>query len=98
MLTFLYVYYSVQFAHCQVYLGGFYMFPQRLNQVRKSKGITAQQMADNLQLALRSYRMYESGDRSPSLDMLIKIADILDVSIDYLLCRDEFLAKHADEY
>lgn len=74
------------------------MFPQRLNQVRKSKGITAQQMADNLQLALRSYRMYESGDRSPSLDMLIKIADILDVSIDYLLCRDEFLAKHADEY
>ena len=67
------------------------MFGQRLNFVRKSKGVTAQKMADELQIALRSYRMYESENRFPSLEMLVKIADILDVSTDYLLCRDEFL-------
>lgn len=67
------------------------MFGQRLNFVRKEKGFTAQQMADDLQIALRSYRMYESGDRSPSLEMLVKIADILNISTDYLLCRDDFL-------
>lgn len=67
------------------------MFGKRLNSIRKSKGLTAQYMADLLQVALRSYRMYESGNRFPSLDMLVKIADILDVPTDYLLCRDEFL-------
>lgn len=70
------------------------MFHERLNSLRKEKGFTAQQMADYLQIALRSYRMYESGDRSPSLDMLVSIADILDASTDFLLCRDEYLKSH----
>lgn len=70
------------------------MFCQQLNRTRKSKGFTAQQMADQLQVALRSYRMYESGDRSPSLEMLVKIADILDVSTDYLLCRYDWMSSH----
>lgn len=72
------------------------MFCRRLNETRKSRGITAQQMADYLKIGLRSYRNYESGDREPSLQVLIQIADKLEVSIDYLLCRDEFLSKGAD--
>lgn len=71
------------------------MFNERLNQTRKSKGVTAQQMADSLHINIRSYRAYESADRSPSLEMLVKIADILEVSTDYLLCRDDFLKSHA---
>lgn len=70
------------------------MFNIRLNAVRKSKGITAQQMADSLCINIRSYRAYESADRSPNIDILVKIADTLDVSIDYLLCRDDFLKSH----
>ncbi len=70
------------------------MFPKRLNETRKSKHITAQQMADSLSMGLRSYRNYESGNRFPSPENLIKIADILDVSIDYLLGRDDFLKAH----
>lgn len=71
------------------------MFSQRLNFIRKTRNITAQQMADYLSIGLRSYRNYESGDRFPSPDILVKIADKLDVSIDYLLCRDEWLKSHA---
>lgn len=77
------------------------MFHERLNKVRKSQNITAQQMADHLCIGLRSYRNYESGDRYPSFEVLVKIADKLDVSIDYLLCRDDFLKAHGvsfDEY
>lgn len=70
------------------------MFAKRLNETRKSKGITAQYMADVLQMGLRAYRNYESGDREPSLKALVLIADTLDVSIDYLLCRDEWLTSH----
>ena len=72
------------------------MFSKRLNETRKNKGFTAQKMADQLGLALRSYQFYEGGKRSPSLDTLVKIADILNVSTDYLLCRDDFLSKSAD--
>ena len=72
------------------------MFPQRLNQTRKAAGFSAQQMATRLQIGLRSYRNYESGDREPSLAMLVQIADVLQVSTDYLLCRDVFLATRAD--
>lgn len=70
------------------------MFSERLNFIRKSRGYTAQQMADYLSMGLRAYRNYESGDRFPSADALIKIADQLDVSIDYLLGRDEWLKSH----
>jgi len=58
-----------------------------LNKTRKSQGLTAQQMADYLNINLRSYRAYESNDRQPSLQTLVKIADKLNVSTDYLLCR-----------
>lgn len=76
------------------------MFGQRLNHTRKSKGFTAQAMADRLSVSIRTYRHYESETSYPSLDTLVKIADILDVSTDYLLCRDEFLKSRgasADE-
>ena len=71
-------------------------FPKRLNQTRKEKGFTAQRMADIVGVAIRSYRNWESGYASPNLETLVQIADILDVSTDYLLCRDEFLARRAD--
>ncbi|MEG0378388.1 MAG: helix-turn-helix transcriptional regulator [Eubacterium sp.] len=70
------------------------MFTKRLNETRKNRGITAQYMADSLQTGIRNYRKYESGDAKPTIEGLIKIADILDVSIDYLLCRDEWLKAH----
>lgn len=71
------------------------MFNTRLNETRKLKGLTAQQMADSLCINIRSYRAYESADRSPNIEILVKIADILDVSTDYLLCRDDYLKSHA---
>ena len=67
------------------------MFNKKLNETRKSKGITAQQMADYLNINIRSYRYYESGNNQPPLDILIKIADKLKVSTDYLLERNDFL-------
>lgn len=70
------------------------MFGKRLNEIRKNQGITAQQMADKLQTGIRNYRKYESGDAKPTIDGLITIADILDVSTDYLLGRDDYIDKH----
>lgn len=65
------------------------MFGKRLNEFRKAKGFTAQQMADRLNVSIRTYRNYESETTSPSLETLVKIANILGVTTDCLLCRDE---------
>lgn len=70
------------------------MFKERLNQTRKSKSITAQELANHLGIHIRAYRKYESGDTTPPIENLVKIADYLDVSTDFLLCRDDFLQSH----
>lgn len=73
------------------------MLGKRLNLARKEKGITAQKMADLLFVSLRTYQRYEEGGIAPTLEGLVKIADILHVSTDYLLCRDEFLAEQEED-
>ncbi len=72
-------------------------FPTRLNAVRKSRHLTALAMADYLGVTIRTYRNYESGVSQPSLETLVRIANKLNVSVDYLLGRDDFLAGRAGE-
>ncbi len=67
------------------------MFGKRLNKVRKTKGFTAQYMADYLSVTLRTYRNYESESSYPDFDKLVRIADLLDISTDWLLGRDDYL-------
>ncbi len=77
------------------------MFNQRLRFMRMRHSLTQQRMADIVGLALRSYQCYEQGVREPSLDMLVKLADALNVPTDYLLGRDDFLRSlgvPVDEY
>ena len=69
------------------------MFASRLRSVRMYRKLTQQKMADLLSVSLNSYQKYEQQERSPALDTLVRIADLLDVSVDYLLCRDEFIAS-----
>ena len=76
------------------------MFGETINKLRKEKGYTAQQLADYLGVQLRTYRKYESNDRTPTFESLVKIADYFNVSTDYLLGRTTnpyFDAKSFDE-
>lgn len=77
------------------------MFNKRLRDIRMKRGFTQQKLADTLNIALRSYQCYETGTRRPSYELLIQIGDILHVSIDFLLGRDDFLQSlgvSVDEY
>ena len=67
------------------------MFNKRLREMRIKRGFTQQNMADKINVALRSYQHYEEGSRNPSFDLLILIADALNISTDYLLGRDDYL-------
>lgn len=76
------------------------MFNLRLKEARTQAGLTQQKAAELLNLSTRSYQRYEAetGKMEPSLETLVAMADLMDISIDWLLGRDDFLAKHAGEY
>lgn len=62
-------------------------FPEILKELREKKGITQQQLADTLNLSKNAISHYEKGINMPNLDTVQKIADIFDISVDYLLGR-----------
>lgn len=66
------------------------IFQDRLREERKALGLTQRDMADKLGITQPSYIRYESGTSEPSLSRLVQIAEILDVSIDYLLGRKDY--------
>ena len=69
------------------------MLYERLKQARKR--FTQQQAAEKLDLAVRSYQRYEAenGQCDPPLPTLVKMADLYQVSVDWLLGRDAFASK-----
>ena len=63
------------------------MFSETLQQLRKSKRLTQDQIADILEIPKRTYGSWERNERQPDFDMLCKIADYFGVTTDYLLGR-----------
>ncbi len=65
-------------------------FQERLLEQRKLQHLTQCQVAKYLNIAQPSYIRYENGTAEPSIDTLIKLADLFDVTIDYLVGRTEY--------
>ena len=74
---------------------------ERLLLLRKERHLTQEAAAEEIGLAYRSYRRYESGEREPDASTLWKIADHYTVTVDYLLGRsdrrDWWQSGHADQ-
>ncbi|CCL53316.1 TPA: helix-turn-helix transcriptional regulator [Clostridioides difficile] len=63
------------------------IFSKRLREEREELGLMQKEMANKLSLPANTYNGYETGKRSPALDVVRHIADTLDISTDYLLGR-----------
>ena len=61
----------------------------RLKEIRKSKGISQLKMAMDLNTNQNTISRYETGEREPGINELIKIADYFNISVDYLLERTD---------
>ena len=61
----------------------------RLKEIRKSKGISQLKLAIDLNTSQNTISRYETGEREPGINELIKLADYFNVSIDYLLERTD---------
>ena len=62
-------------------------FPDRLKELRKTKGVTQKAIAGSLGILEQAYQKYEYGKHEPNHEMTVKLADFFDVSIDYLVGR-----------
>lgn len=85
-------------------------FHLRLRELRNSRKVSQQELADLLGISKSSVNMYERGEREPGLDTLEAIADYFNVDMDYLMGKTseikafdeifstEILAKESEVY
>lgn len=67
----------------------------RIKKLREDFGYTQQELADKINGAKSTIAMYENETRKPSLEILVKLSEIFNCSIDYILCKSNF--KNTEE-
>lgn len=60
-------------------------FGYRVKLLRKERGMTQEQLAARLNISADHLGKIELGKRGISLDLLLDISEVLDISLDYLL-------------
>lgn len=61
------------------------MLGYRIKRLREDKGLQQKDLAKKLDVSPSAIGMYERDEREPNNDLLIKLADFFNVSVDYLL-------------
>ena len=66
------------------------VFSDRVSELRKENGMTRAMLANKLNVSVRLISYWENGQRECGFEMLIRLADVFSVSVDYLLGRVDF--------
>ncbi len=66
------------------------IFSKRIAELRKQNGYTQQKVGEVLGIKQPSYIRYENNNAEPNLTNLVKLADLYDVTVDYLLGREDY--------
>ena len=66
-------------------------FNEKLQNLRKQKGITQEELAEELFVSRTAISKWESGRGYPSIDSLKGISDFFDVTVDELLSSEEIM-------
>ncbi len=61
----------------------------RIKKLREEFGYTQQDLANKLNGSKSVIGLYENEMRKPSLEILVKLSEIFDCSIDYILCKTD---------
>lgn len=70
------------------------VFAEQLKTLRKINGLTQQEIANKIDVSRVAYTNWENGKREPELEMIIRLADIFNVSLDFLLGRYKFIDEN----
>lgn len=61
----------------------------RLKELRRAKGISQLKLAMDLNTNQNTISRYETGEREPGINDLIKLADYFNTTVDYLIGRTD---------
>lgn len=59
----------------------------RIREARKAKSLTMKKLGQIVGVSESAISMYETDKREPDNATLVKISDVLEVTVDYLLCK-----------
>lgn len=62
---------------------------QRIQDLRIDSDLSQKKIGEILHISQRSYSHYETGSRNIPIEMLIRLADYYDTTIDYLVGRTD---------
>jgi transcriptional regulator with XRE-family HTH domain len=62
---------------------------QRIQDLRTDADLSQKQLSEILHISQRSYSHYETGSRNIPVEMLIRLANYYDISVDYLVGRTD---------
>ncbi len=63
-------------------------FAKRLRYFRLERAMFQKDLAAIAGIKLRAYQLYEQGKTEPNIDVLIKFADVFEISLDELVGRE----------
>lgn len=69
------------------------IFTERLKELRLKKGLTQTELGEKVGVKQNTFTNWEKGKREPSFENLIKLADLLEVSLDWLFGREQMKVK-----
>lgn len=61
---------------------------EKLRVLREARNLTQKQVADRVDISKAMISAYETASKAPSIDVLIRLARLYGVSVDYLVCVD----------
>jgi len=70
----------------------------RMKSKRLQLGYTQERVAELTDISFSTYSKIENAIQSPSLDTLIRISIVLDISMDYLIFGNENIKKDIDDF
>lgn len=73
------------------------VFCKRLKDARTARLITQDELAEQADISRVMVSRYETGAVTPTVDVLVRLANALSVSVDYLLGRDEYALSPSSE-
>lgn len=73
-------------------------FNEKLQELRKQKGLTQEELAEHLFVSRTAISKWESGRGYPSIDSLKAVSKFFGVTVDELLSGDELLTIAEDEH
>ena len=71
-------------------------FAECLKTLRKQVKLTQAQIAEKLDISQQAYASWERGAKKPTQENLVKIAQVLNVSVDYLVGNSDYTEDKLD--